>query len=124
MNNPTILETTRSMVNKICLVHQYELGRCIGYRTDSMDCYYHIRRRDGSEYYASAVGYCEPLDSIPGYAGLDSTFALNGCPPVPEFIISIATDEENAAMERSIDESNAKAFGMSYEEYVAENMRV
>jgi hypothetical protein len=91
----SILEETRQKFNKICLVHQHQLGRCIGYHEDAYDCYYFIRLRDGKEYYASAVGYCEPLDSIPGYEGLESNFTRWGCPPAESFSITKASDAEN-----------------------------
>jgi hypothetical protein len=99
MQTRDAIEEVRALHNHICILYDMELVRVIGFREDELDYYYHVRNMDGREWFGTFVGGCVSLkDSYPGYEVLDANWARNHCPPSEEFLVSKATDEENAAM--------------------------
>lgn len=85
----------RPIFNHICMLYDHEIVRLIGYHEDSVDCYYHVKRPDGTTLYGSAVGWIYSLkDYLPParYDSLDNSLSMNGCPPEPEFIVTKTDD--------------------------------
>jgi hypothetical protein len=96
----------KTMFNDICIVGDMDLVRLVGCSYDLMDMYYHVRFPNGfhevamgRDMHMTAVGPCVSLKGIyPRYDALETHFSLNGCPPVPEFIETVSTPEENEKM--------------------------
>lgn len=91
----------RALLNTICIVHDSELVRVVGFHEDALDYYWRVRCRDRdarngrTEWYATFVGACVGLTDMPRYDQLEADFTRNGCPPVPEFLDTTAGRAEN-----------------------------
>jgi hypothetical protein len=98
----SMIEEVRALHNHVCVVHDSDLARVVGFHEDAFDAYYACLRmnRPGQEknlFYASMVGAAVSLKGIDHYDQLDSTFALNGAPPTKEFSVTVASRDEDAA---------------------------
>lgn len=90
------IEEVRDMFNHICLLHDSELVRCIGFAEDALDFYYIVKDKFGKLSFGTFVGACISLkDSYERYGQLENIFNLNGCPPEEEFIIKKFSDLDN-----------------------------
>lgn len=88
IDKDAFIEELRAMHNDICIVHDDELVRLIGFYEDAHDYYYHVVKRDGTAYYASCVGACISLkDKYPRYDVIEEIFHINHCPRRPEFFV-------------------------------------
>lgn len=81
--------------------------RLIGYGETAVDCYYICSAAQRGIYWTSAVGGMATLDALHGqgyifsdsdehwdnYTRLDSYLALNGAPPIEQFICDINHDD-------------------------------
>lgn len=104
MRRKDILEEARAMHNDICIVAGCDLVRLIGYHEDELDSYWHVLYMngrcpgEGNAVMSSAVGGCLSLRGLvpeTHYKVMDQVFSLNGAPKSEEFVISIASDEDN-----------------------------
>lgn len=93
------IDEVRKIFNHICIVHDMELVRVIGFHEDVMDYYYIVKTQSGKIYYATFVGPCVSLaDSYPRYDIMEQNFHRNGCERAEHFQFTIATDAENYKM--------------------------
>lgn len=91
----------QALFNRICILHDSDLVRVVGFHEDGMDYYYHVRCRERdarngrTEWFATYVGACVSLEGIERYDQLEADFTRNGCPPAEAFIDSTATRAED-----------------------------
>lgn len=101
---------SKSAVRLECEVHfnepalmGTELVRLIGYGETAIDCYYIVRRMDGSMLWHTGVGGVYPLGALRGQRGggewddlrrIDNDLTRDGAPPEPTMIIDIRPDDE------------------------------
>ena len=99
----TIEEEIREHFNEVMLSHG-ELGRCIGYGEDNMDCYIIVMKERGQVIWNTCVGGYTWLTPLKGanavrskytdevwddYTRLDSQLELNGAPKQETFKVVI-----------------------------------
>lgn len=96
LDRDKFIEELKAQFNDICIVHDTEICRLIGFYEDEFDYYYHVRLLHGKDLYSSAVGHLLSLKKLlpeKEYQRMDNVFALNQCAPEAEFKISGGPDE-------------------------------
>lgn len=88
-NEQDWIEEVRQIFNDICIIHDSEIVRCIGFHVGHDDYYYRVKDIQGKEYLTSGVGSIDSLKDIyPGYIGMENHFTINQCPKEAEYIVT------------------------------------
>lgn len=103
MKREDAVAEAKALFNRICIVHDSDLVRVVGFHEDGMDYYYHVRtrerdaRRGRTEWFATYVGACVSLQGIDRYEHLEADFTRDGCPPAEEFLDTTASRAQDHA---------------------------
>ena len=104
MTRESAVAEARALFNRICIVHDSDLVRVVGFHEDGMDYYYRVRSRERDlpahrkgrpEWLATYVGACVTLEGIERYDRLEAGFTRDGCPPAEAFIDTTASRAED-----------------------------
>ena len=96
VSNEPYIDEVKAIFNHICLLHDTDLVRCIGFSTDALDYYYIVKDLRGKVYHSTFVGPCVSLKgTYSRYDILENLFTINGSPPEEEFRVETASDKHN-----------------------------
>ncbi len=100
-NREAAVAEVKALFNRICIVHDSDLVRVVGFHEDGMDYYYRVRCRERdarngrTEWYATYVGACVSLEGVERYEHIEADFTRGGCPPAEAFLDTVADRVEN-----------------------------